>query len=140
MTYTRLHLDGDVTALVPLSYVGDLYKMLKRPNLVAKGAEGLLSPLSETKVLLRLPHLVAFLSHAAYEDGSLREPGQVVVTSEGVMWKVTLNDPNVPCRIVIRQLQLDDALAAANRHLASDEAPWEPAPWLKREEKKKRRK
>lgn len=94
----------------------------------------------ESSILSKLHPLVAHCSHTQYEDKSPRKPGWWTVKTMGSAWVVEVKDPDSCSRLVVVQQTLDDALTLASVLLESEEAPWEPDPWLKAAESKTKRK
>lgn len=85
----------------------------------------------ECTVLGKLHALVAFACTTKYDDDSPRQPGWWTVQTRGAAWQVVLKDPDSGCKLVATGNSLDDALALAVLLLESEEAPWEPDPYLK---------
>lgn len=79
----------------------------------------------ETTVLLKFPRLIEHLVTTRYADGEPRKPGLLMVNVLGATWQVRLTEPDVSARLTCLAENLDDALALAELHLGSDEAPWE---------------
>ena len=94
----------------------------------------------ESDLFSKLQPLVNHCSHTQYEDKSSRKPGWFTIKTMGSAWVVELKDPDSCSRLVVVQQTLDDALTLASVLLESDEAPWEPDPWLKGAEAKAKRK
>lgn len=93
----------------------------------ARGVEHL-API-ETKVLDKLPNLVGHMATVRYEDGEARQPGQVIVKTQGAAWVVTVKDPDACAQLQCVGQSLDDALALADLLLAAEDAPWEIDRW-----------
>jgi len=100
---------------------------------VSTSASGVkhLAPL-ESDVLGRLHALVAHCGVTRYDDGDPRRPGWFTVSTLGSAWKVVVKDPDGCCQLSAVANTLDDALALADLLVSSEEAPWEPDPFLKR--------
>lgn len=94
----------------------------------------------ESKLFSQLHPLVAHCCCTKYDDSTSRKPGWWTVKTMGSAWVVEVKDPDTCSRLVVVQQTLDDALALASVLLESDEAPWEPDPWLKAAEAKGRKK
>jgi len=86
-----------------------------------------------------LHSIIAHCATTRYEDGDPRQVGWVTITTQGPAWKVTVKDPDSCCQMTTTAATLDDALALADVLLGSDEAPWEPDPFLKRSEAQKKK-
>lgn len=71
-----------------------------------------------------------------YDDGEPRKAGWFTVKTMGAAWVVQVKDPDAALSFSATSQTLDDALQLADLLLGSDEAPWEPDPWLKREKGK----
>jgi len=91
----------------------------------------------ESSILAKLHCLVAHCATTRYEDNSPRRPGWWTVKTLGAAWVVQVKDPDSCCQIQATAQTLDDALALADLLLGSEEAPWEPDPWLNQQAKKK---
>lgn len=82
--------------------------------------------------------LVQHCTHTQYEDKTPRKPGWMTIKTMGAAWVVELKDPDSCSRLTVVQQTLDDALTLASVLLESEEAPWEPDPWLKQANAKKK--
>ena len=85
----------------------------------------------ESTIFGRLQPLVAHAAALKYDDKSPRKPGWWTVKTMGSAWLCEVKDPDTACRLVTVQQTIDDALTLASVLLESEEAPWEPDPWLK---------
>lgn len=94
----------------------------------------------ESVLFSKLHPLVAHCCCTKYDDDTARKPGWWTVKTMGSAWVVEVKDPDTCSRLVVVQQTLDDALALASVLLESDEAPWEPDPWLKANEAKQNKK
>ena len=94
----------------------------------------------ETNVFAKLSSLAAHVAVTRYEDGTPRRPGWFTVKTLGAAWVVQVKDPDSCCQLQTTSQTLDDALALADLLLGSEEAPWEPDPWLQRTETQKKKK
>lgn len=92
----------------------------------------------ESKLLLRFPHLLAFLSATAYDDAAPRRPGWVTVKTEGASWKIQAKDPDSGMQLQVTAQSLDDAITGLNLLLGSEDAPWEVDPWARERKAKKK--
>ena len=84
----------------------------------------------ESSVFDRLPNVVKHCCITKYEDGSPRKPGWITIKTLGSAWVVQVKEPDSALSLTCTQQSLDDALALADVLLGSDEAPWEPDPFL----------
>lgn len=111
----------------------------RSPNpTVAKDGPVHLAPV-ETVVFGKLMNLVAHCAETRYDDGEPRKPGWFTIKTMGAAWVVQVKDPDSCCQMMTTAATLDDALALADVLLGSDEAPWEPDPFLKRQETGKKK-
>jgi len=94
----------------------------------------------ETELFGKLSSLAAHVAVTRYEDGSPRRPGWFTVKTLGAAWVVQVKDPDSCCQLQTTSQTLDDALALADLLLGSEEAPWEPDPWLQRTESQRKKK
>jgi len=67
-----------------------------------------------------------------YDDGDPRKPGWFTIKTMGSAWVVQVKDPDAALSLTATGQTLDDALTLADLLLGSEEAPWEPDPFLKR--------
>lgn len=95
---------------------------------------------AESALFSKLHPLVSHCCCTKYDDQTPRKPGWWTVKTMGSAWVVEVKDPDTCSRLVVVQQTLDDALALASVLLESDEAPWEPDPWLKANEAKQNKK
>lgn len=93
----------------------------------------------ESVVFSKLMNLVAHCAETRYDDGDPRRPGWFTVKTMGAAWCVQVKDPDSCCQMTTTAATLDDALALADVLLGADEAPWEPDPFLKRQESGKKK-
>lgn len=95
-----------------------------------------LAPLA-TKSMISFPNMVAHCCVTRYDDGDPRQPGWFTLKTQGSAWVVVLKDPDSASQMQCLGNTLDDALALAELMAGSDDAPWEPDPWAKRQAGKK---
>jgi len=95
---------------------------------------------ADTKILAKLPQLVAFLRDTSYDDGSARTPGYLWLTNRWSSYEVTLFDPDACCRISVNGSTLDDALSLAEAVLRAPETPWMPDQYMLDRAAKKKKK
>jgi len=84
----------------------------------------------ESVLFGKLQAIVSHLAITQYDDGAPRRPGWITLKTLGAAWVVEAKDPDSCCKLSVVQNTLDDALAALCLLLESEEAPWEPDPWL----------
>jgi hypothetical protein len=84
----------------------------------------------ESRVFGTLHNLVAHCCVTRYEDGTPRRPGWWTMKTQGTTWIVQIKDPDGACGLQAMAQSVDDALALADLLLGSDDAPWEPDPFL----------
>lgn len=90
----------------------------------------------ETNIFAKLGALVAHTAVTRYDDGEGRRPGWFTVKTMGSAWVVQVKDPDSCCSLSATAQSLDDALALADLLLSTDQAPWEPDAFLKRQKGK----
>jgi hypothetical protein len=139
-TVTVLNVEGVRVPLFNLSYVGDLYQMIKRKVVGGGDGESKASADGTSKLFLRFPAILAHCTLTRYEDGTPREPGWITLRTEGQMWRCDVKDPDTASRLTVRQTTLDDLLSAVNVLLGDAETKWEPDQWLKQNKPKGKRK
>lgn len=114
---------------------------MKRRNAstqAAKDGPHHLAPV-ESDVFGKLPNIVAQCCVTKYDDGEPRKPGWITVKTLGAAWCVQVKDPDSGCSMTVTAATLDDALALADVLLGADEAPWEPDPFLRSQEARKKK-
>ena len=94
----------------------------------------------ESNVLSRFLPIIEHCAVCQYEDGSPRKTGWVTIKTMGSSWVLEAKDPDSCSRLTVVQTTLDDALALLSITLESEEAPWEPDPWLKKQQTEAARK
>lgn len=94
----------------------------------------------ESNVFSRFLPIVEHCAVCQYEDGSARKPGWITIKTMGSAWVIEAKDPDSCSRLTVVQTNLDDALALLSITLESEEAPWEPDPWLRQQAQKESRK
>jgi hypothetical protein len=87
----------------------------------------------ESVVMGKLQGLVSHCCVTRYDDGDPRKPGWFTIKTMGSAWVVQVKDPDSAMSLSATGQTLDDALALADILLTSEEAPWEPDPFLKRQ-------
>jgi len=131
--------------LYPMSLVsvrdGLLHEVSAYPSLWSKAMKRIsmgdddgkpMPPLSsESVVFKKFPRLREFLSHTAYEDGSLRQPGRMWLDSDSIAFVCTLFEPTAMVRVRLRAATLDDVLTLAEHHLGSENPAWEIDQWAR---------
>jgi len=94
----------------------------------------------ESAIFTKLHPLVAHCAATKYDDGEPRKPGWITIKTMGAAWVLEAKDPDTCSRLVVVQQTLDDALLLASVLLESDEAPWEPDPWLSQQAARNKKK
>lgn len=79
----------------------------------------------------KLGELIKHAAITRYDDGDPRKPGWFTVKTMGSAWVIQVKDPDAALSLSATAQTLDDALQLANLLLGSEEAPWEPDPFLK---------
>lgn len=92
----------------------------------------------ESKVLDKFFNLVAHCAITKYDDGDPRRPGWITLKTMGSAWVLEAKDPDSCSRMTASAGTLDDALTLLDLLLGSEEAPWEPDPWLRQQQKGKK--
>lgn len=114
--------------------------MVKKRSVESGASEAAHVAAVESVLLAKMHPLVAHCAATKYDDGSPRKPGWWTLKTMGAAWVVEVKDPDTCSRMVVVQQTVDDALALASVLLESDDAPWEPDPWLKANEAKQKKK
>jgi len=92
----------------------------------------------ESDVLVKFPALVAHCAVTRYEDGDPRRPGWFTIKTLGSAWVIQVKEPDAAASLTATGQSLDDALTLAELLLSSEEAPWEPDPFLKKQQGSRR--
>lgn len=85
----------------------------------------------ESDILSKCHELVKHMAITRYDDGDPRRPGWITLKTMGSAWVVQVKDPDAALSLSATAQSIDDALQLADLLLGSDEAPWEPDPFLK---------
>lgn len=93
----------------------------------------------ESEVFSRLSNLVSHCAVTRYDDGTPRKTGWFTIKVMGAAWIVQVKDPDGCCSMSLTAQTLDDALALADVMLGADDAPWEPDPFLRSAESRKKK-
>jgi len=105
----------------------------------ASGGTGTHVAAVESDILAKLPNLVAHCAVIRYDDGDPRVAGWWTVQTRGAAWVIVVKDPDSACKLQAVGNSLDDALALADLLLGAEETPWEPDPFLKRDQGRKKK-
>lgn len=107
---------------------------MKRKSTVVTGSAGGPSHIApiDCTTLSQFPSLVAHCCVTRYDDGEPRRPGWLTIKTLGAAWIVQVKDPDGACGLTATSQTLDDALTLAELLVSSDDAPWEPDPFLRR--------
>lgn len=88
----------------------------------------------ESRVFDKLHQLVSHCAVTQYDDGTPRKPGWFTVKTMGSAWVVQVKEPDTALSMQCTAQSLDDALSLADLLLGSDDAPWEPDAFLRRQD------
>lgn len=105
---------------------------LKRRTVpVVDSAEGVPATAADctSKLLGPLGNVMMHLAVIRYDDGTPRRPGRLFLETQGSTWVVCLKEPDAGLELRCSGQTLDDALAAADLLLGSDQCPWQPDSW-----------
>lgn len=137
---TSAVINGVFCKLIPISYYGDL-QVLQRRKVADGQGEGVLSAADLTyKPLSKLASVISHLALTKYEDGTARQPGKLRIETKGALWVVSLEDVDAAAVLRVNAPTFSEALQHANLLLESPDTLWEPAPWLRQPEGRKRKK
>lgn len=103
-------------------YQGDA---MKRRNLNEGGKATTPALPSLSTILGKLPALREFVTATSYDDGSARVPGYFTFRNRGIVFEVTVYDPDSGTRLAARAPKIDEALCLIEQLLGVEEAPWE---------------
>lgn len=93
----------------------------------------------ESDFLCRLVPLIEHVACTAYDDGEPRKVGWWTLRTVGAAYQIEVKDPDTCSRLVITGATLDEVLILASTLLASEDAPWEPDPWLQAAQRKNKK-
>lgn len=85
----------------------------------------------ESNTFTKMANLIQHCCVTRYDDGDPRKPGWFTVKTMGSAWVVQVKDPDAGLQLSATAQFLDDALCLADLLLGSEEAPWEPDPFLR---------
>lgn len=94
----------------------------------------------DSKLLVKLPRFLEWLTAKKYADGVKRKPGRFWFESDGVAFTITLFEAAACARVRLRAATIDDAFAAAEKHLSAENPPWEVDEYEQERQSKKSRK
>lgn len=115
--------------------VGWSYEELKMPKRRGRKGSDLAAAVSaspETEVLVGYPHLVEHLVSREWDDKTPRQPGMIMIMTQGSMWRMIAKEPDEGMQMVVYAASVDAALQDMELMLGTDDAPWEPDPYAKR--------
>lgn len=92
----------------------------------------------ESELLGKLSQIIAHCAVVKYDDGDARKPGWITLKTMGSAWVLEAKDPDSCCRMTASADTLDNALTMLDLLLGSEEAPWEPDPWLRQQLNRKK--
>ena len=107
---------------------------MKRRNVGKQGSSSgapHLAPV-ESNIFTGHAQIVAHCAVTRYDDGEPRTPGWVTIKTLGSAWICEAKDPDACAKVTATGDSLDNALTLLDLLLGSEDAPWEPDPWLKR--------
>jgi len=116
---------------------GAMKKRTPKPAGADPAAPMHLAPL-ESAVFTKLFNIVQHCCVTRYDDGDARKPGWITIKTQGAAWVVQVKDPDGCAQLQCLGNTLDDALSLADLLLGSDDAPWEPDPWAKAAQTRKK--
>lgn len=120
--------------------------MMRRGNYVVKKRQAAAPATAkhlaamESVVFSKMHSIVAHCCATQYDDGEARRPGWITIKVMGSAWVIEAKDPDSSSCMRVVQQTLDDALALLSLLLESDDAPWEPDPWLQQQKAKESKK
>jgi len=115
---------------VEVQTLPEVFTMVKKRQPSAEASNASHVAPVESVLFGKLHPLVAHCAATRYDTGEARKPGWWTVKTMGAAWVIEIKCPDTCQRMVVVQQTLDDALALASLLLESEEAPWEPDPWL----------
>lgn len=127
----------EVVREYPWMEVGEMKK--RTMGVVAVTGPGGTLASCATTVFAGFPNLLQQLTVVKTDDGEVRTPGGLLVSTQGGMWKLSVTEPDACLKLPFLAQYLDDALAGMELALGSDSIPWEVDQWaLSRRPKKKK--
>lgn len=110
---------------------------VKKKEMSKAAAEASHLAAMETERFADMLSLVEHLATVKYEDGDPRQPGFIILRTNGSAYQAVVKDPDTGMAFTAAGKTLDEALETAALYLGTDSAPWEPDAFLKRQVKKK---
>lgn len=98
---------------------------MKRPILKAEVEEGAIARVDPPKSLAKLTHVAELLCQPQWEDGSRKGQRCAMVFIEPLTFKILVKVENPPLKLMVSGRSWDDAWAALEAVLRSDDVPWE---------------
>ena len=130
--------DGEVLSFWGgITFWGDFMAKRRVPRAVGAEVPAHLAAV-ETNLFGKLVPLVLHCCETRYEDGTARTPGWWTLKTMGSAWVIEVKDPDTCSRLVVIQQSVDDCLNLASVLLESEEAPWEPDPWMRAQSARKK--
>lgn len=94
----------------------------------------------ETEYLKDLMPIVEHLAVTQYEDGDARKTGSITIETYGSVWQIRVKDHDSLQEMKVQAKTLDEALLNLAIYMSSEDAPWMPDEWARREAEKKKKK
>lgn len=99
---------------------------MKRPDHVASEPTPGGQPIGDEIWGKKYPHIVEYLTCAAYDDGGSREPSALSVRVEGADIQLALNDKDLKQSLYTQATTFTDAMRLMNEALGSGKGQWRP--------------
>lgn len=90
---------------------------------VTPSGSSLVNPVST--VFMKLTNITKQCSVVKYDDGGPRQPGTLMIGTQGSMWRASVTEPDECLKLVMISAELDDVLAGLELALGSESIPWE---------------
>lgn len=139
-TLLRCFLDGVCTWSQPPEFSYTEARKMKKKKAAQTASDAQHLAAVESQLFSKLQSLISHAAVTKYDDGDPRQPGWFTVKTMGSAWVIEIKDPDTAMRLVVVQQTLDEALMLASLLLESEEAPWEPDPWLSAQKAKAKKK
>jgi len=91
----------------------------------------------ESVVFSDYPRIAEFCNAVMYDDKSARTPGYCTLRNRGASYELTFYDVDAGVRLPVNGATFDEVFQAAERLLATDDAPWQPDKYLMAELERK---
>lgn len=98
---------------------------MKRPELKTVPEGGSVERVETPKMLAKLPHVSELLAQPAWDDGVAKGTRSMFLFAESGVFRILVKVENPPLKLSVVGKSWDDAWAALEAVLRSEDAPWQ---------------